>query len=69
MPILHSEVCARDVSRVQRGSMLLWILLLGGLALAAAAVGLFLAMGRAERRARRTLFRALGLPDETVDLL
>lgn len=49
--------------------MLLWILLLGGLALVAAALGLILAMGHAERRARRTLFRALGLPEETVDLL
>jgi hypothetical protein len=49
--------------------MLLWILLLGGLALAAGAMGLILAMGHAERRARRTLFRALGLPEDTVDLL
>jgi hypothetical protein len=44
-------------------------LLLGGLVLAAAALGLVLAMGSAERRARRGLFRALGLPEETVELL
>jgi len=49
--------------------MLLWILLLGGLALAAAVMAMVLAMGRAERRARRSLFRALGLPEETVELL
>lgn len=49
--------------------MLLWILLLGGLALVAAALGLILAMGHAENGARRTLFRTLGLPEETVELL
>ena len=49
--------------------MLLWILLLGGLALVAAALALVLAMGSAEKRARRSLFRTLGLPEETVDLL
>jgi len=49
--------------------MLLWISLIGGLGLAAAAVGLLVAMRHAERRARRTLFRALGLDDATVDLL
>jgi len=49
--------------------MLLWIWLLGGLGLAAAAVGLIVAMRHAERRARRTLFRALGLDEATVELL
>jgi hypothetical protein len=49
--------------------MLLWIWLLGGLGLAVAAVGLILAMRHAETRARRTLFRALGLDEATVDLL
>jgi hypothetical protein len=49
--------------------MLLWIWLLGGLGLVAAAVGLIVAMGHAERRARRTLFRSLGLDDATVELL
>jgi hypothetical protein len=49
--------------------MQLWIWVLGGTALAAAAVALFVAMGQAERRARRTLFRALGLDASTVELL
>jgi hypothetical protein len=49
--------------------MLLWIWLLGGMGLAAAAVGLILAMSHAERRARRMLFRALGLDEATVELL
>jgi hypothetical protein len=49
--------------------MLLWIWLLGGLGLAAVGVGLIFAMGHAERRARRMLFRALGLDEATVELL
>ena len=49
--------------------MLLWILLLGGVALVGSAVALILAMAKAERRARRTLYRALGLPEETIELL
>ncbi len=49
--------------------MLLWFLLLGGMALAAGMLATVLAMGRAERRARRSLFRMLGLPEETVELL
>jgi len=49
--------------------MLLWVLVIVGLALAAAAVGLVLAMRQAERRARRSLFRGLGLDEETVELL
>ena len=34
-----------------------------------AAIGLGFAMSRAERRARRNLYRALGVGDETADLL
>lgn len=49
--------------------MLLVIWLIGGLALTAAAAGLALAMSHAERRARRTLFRTLGLDAATVELL
>jgi hypothetical protein len=49
--------------------MLLWVSLLGGVALLVAIVALIVAMSRAERRARRSLFRALGLADETVELL
>jgi hypothetical protein len=50
--------------------MLLWILAIGGLTLAVATVALlFVAMHHAERRARRRLFRALSLDDETVELL
>ena len=49
--------------------MLLWLSLLGGVALLVAVIALVVAMSRAERRARRNLFRALGLPDETVELL
>jgi hypothetical protein len=49
--------------------MLLWILLLGGLALTTAVVWLALSMGRAERRARRALFRAVGLDETMVELL
>jgi hypothetical protein len=49
--------------------MPLWIWLIGGVALAVAGVALFLAMASAERRARRTLFRALGLDEPTIQLL
>lgn len=49
--------------------MLLWILLLTGLALMAASAWLVLSMSRAERRARRGLYRALGLTEATVDFL
>jgi hypothetical protein len=49
--------------------MLLWISLLGGTALLVSVIMLIVAMARAERRARRNLFRALGLPEETVELL
>jgi hypothetical protein len=49
--------------------MSLWIWLIGGLALAGAGFGLVAAMWRAERRARRTLFRSLGIDEATVQLL
>jgi hypothetical protein len=49
--------------------MVLWVSLLGGLALVIATVILIFAMSRAERRARRKLFQALGLTDETIELL
>jgi hypothetical protein len=50
--------------------MLSWLLAIGGLVLAVAAVVLLIvAMRQADRRARRSLFRALGLADETVELL
>jgi hypothetical protein len=49
--------------------MLLWVLLIGGVALTGAVLMLILSMGQAERRARRSLFRALGLDDETAELL
>ena len=47
--------------------MLLWVLLLAGTM--AAMISLIVAMYRAERRARRNLYRALDLSEETVDLL
>jgi hypothetical protein len=49
--------------------MLLWVLLLGGLALIFGTVGVMLSMGRAERRARRKLYRSLGLTETTVEFL
>ena len=49
--------------------MLVSIWLIGGLALMIGAVVLVVAMRRAERRARRVLFRALGLDEPTIDLL
>jgi hypothetical protein len=50
--------------------MLLWAsLLLGAVALVVATAALFVSMSRAERRARRSLFRTVGLSDETVELL
>jgi hypothetical protein len=48
--------------------MLIAIWVLAGLGLAAA-IGLCVAMRQAERRARRTLFRVLGLDEATVELL
>jgi hypothetical protein len=49
--------------------MLLWVLLLAALALTAASAWLVTSMGHAERRARRGLYRALGLAEATVDFL
>ena len=49
--------------------MVLWILLFVGLALLLSAVALTFAMIRAERRARRRLYCALGLGDDAVELL
>ena len=49
--------------------MLLWILLFGGLGLVAAMGVTILAMRRADRRARKTLLRQLGLDAETIDVL
>jgi hypothetical protein len=49
--------------------MLLWILLLAGLTLMAVSAWLVLSMSHAERRARRSLYRALGLAEATVDFL
>src|SRR5471032_1479777 len=59
----------RWLLRPERGSMLLWVLLLTGLTLMAASAWLVLSMSRAERRARRGLYRALGLAEATVDFL
>ncbi len=50
--------------------MILWVSLFAGLAVATiATVALGVAMWRAERRARRNLYRALGLGEEAADLL
>jgi hypothetical protein len=51
------------------GSMLIWILLSVGLLLAMTCAWLAVSMGRAERRARRSLYRTLGLAEATVDFL
>ena len=47
----------------------MWIGLSIGVALATIIVALLVAMRRAEARARRALFRQLGLPEDVVDLL
>jgi hypothetical protein len=49
--------------------MLLWVLLIGGLVAILAIVVLVVSVSRAERRARRSLYRALGLADTTVEFL
>jgi hypothetical protein len=49
--------------------MLLWVLLIGGLAAVLTIVALVLLVSRAEHRARRSLYRALGLAETTVDFL
>jgi hypothetical protein len=50
--------------------MLLWMSLLGGLTIATILlIALVVAMLRAERRARRSLYRALDLSEDTVEAL
>lgn len=49
--------------------MLLWILLTAGLVSILTIGTCVRAMGRAERRARRSLYRSLGLTETTVDFL
>jgi len=49
--------------------MLFWISLAIGLVLALMTAGLVLSMSRAERRARRNLYRSLGLAETTVEFL
>ncbi len=49
--------------------LLLLVTLFAGLASVVAVLALIVAMARAERQARRSLLRALGLSDETVELL
>lgn len=49
--------------------MLLWVLLFAVLMLMAAVAWLVLAMSHAERRARRNLYRSLGLAEATVEFL
>jgi hypothetical protein len=49
--------------------MVLWISLVSCIALVVAVIALIVAMSRADRRARRSLFRGLGLNEETVELL
>lgn len=49
--------------------MLFWILFIAGLTLMATSTWFVVAMWRAERRARRSLYRSLGLAEATVDFL
>ena len=49
--------------------MQLWLSLLVGLGVILGASGLVLAMSRAERRARRNLYLALGVAETTVEFL
>jgi hypothetical protein len=49
--------------------MLLWVSIFGGVALIVGTAWLALSMGRAERRARRNLYRSLGLAEATVEYL
>jgi hypothetical protein len=49
--------------------MLLWILLTCGVALSVGVVAVALATIRAERRARRNLYGALGLGDDLISVL
>jgi hypothetical protein len=47
--------------------MLLWVVFFAGLALLTAAGALAFAIYRSERRARRALYRSLGLEDRIVE--
>jgi len=49
--------------------MLLWGLVVAGLGAAMIVAALLVAMRRAEQRTRRSLFRALGVNEETIDRL
>jgi hypothetical protein len=49
--------------------MLFWVSLVGAVALVLGTAGLVLSMSRAERRARRNLYRSLGLAETTVEYL
>jgi hypothetical protein len=49
--------------------MLLWVLLISGFAAVLAIAALILSVSRAERRARRGLYRALGLAETTIEYL
>ncbi|HEY2750150.1 hypothetical protein [Phenylobacterium sp.] len=49
--------------------MILWAAVFAGLALVVAAAAMAVAMVRAERRARRRLYQALGLGHQAIDLL
>jgi hypothetical protein len=46
--------------------MLLWLLLSIGTALSLLVIAAFIAMARAERRARQAFYRALGYSDEAI---
>jgi hypothetical protein len=46
--------------------MLVWLLLSIGTALSLVAIAVFVAMARAERRARRAFYRSLGYSDEVI---
>jgi hypothetical protein len=46
--------------------MLLWLILLIGIALSVLAIAMLVAMARAERRTRRAFYRSLGYSDEVI---
>ena len=62
-------VAAGQASPFAMGFMIWWVWLSVGLMLLLAAAALTVAMIRAERRARRRLYRALGLGEDAVNLL
>ncbi|WP_309604035.1 hypothetical protein [Phenylobacterium sp.] len=49
--------------------MLFWLLIIAGVILGGLLVALWLAMRRAERRARAAVFRTLGVDDESIAIL